>query len=40
MTYAAIKTLAGRGGQVHWMIYLTAAAFAVYFALPLIERLL
>jgi len=23
---------------VHWMLYLAAAAFAVYFLLPLLER--
>jgi AGZA family xanthine/uracil permease-like MFS transporter len=39
VTYAALKLLNGRGGQVHWMMYLAAAAFAVYFALPLVERL-
>jgi AGZA family xanthine/uracil permease-like MFS transporter len=40
VTYAALKLLNGRGGQVHWMVYLAAAAFAVYFGLPLVERLL
>jgi AGZA family xanthine/uracil permease-like MFS transporter len=37
VTYVAIKLLNGRGGRVHWMLYL-AAAFVVYFALPLLER--
>lgn len=35
--YTAIKVLRGRGGELHWMIYLTSGAFVVYFALPLIE---
>jgi len=38
--YAAIKVLNGKGAQVHWMVYLTSAAFVVYFALPLIEKAL
>ena len=37
VTYVAVKLLAGRGGQVHWMLYLAAAAFVVYFLLPLLE---
>ena len=37
VTYAAIKLLGGRGGQVHFMVYVASAAFVVYFALPLIE---
>lgn len=40
ITYVAIKVLSGRGGRVHAMIYVAAAAFLVYFALPLIERAL
>jgi AGZA family xanthine/uracil permease-like MFS transporter len=40
VTYTAIKLLSGRGGQVHWMAYLASAAFALYFALPGIERVL
>ena len=38
VTYVAIKVLNGKGRQVHWMVYLVAAAFVVYFALPLIEK--
>ena len=38
VTYVAIKVLSGRGGRVHWMLYLAAAAFVVYFILPLVER--
>jgi AGZA family xanthine/uracil permease-like MFS transporter len=38
ITYAAIKLLNGKGGQVHWMVYLASAAFLLYFALPLIEK--
>ncbi len=39
VTFAAIKLLSGKGRQVHWMLYATSAAFVVYFALPLIQRL-
>ncbi|HEU4369071.1 MAG TPA: NCS2 family permease [Methylomirabilota bacterium] len=38
VTYVAIKVLSGGGGRVHWMLYLAAAAFVVYFLLPLLER--
>jgi AGZA family xanthine/uracil permease-like MFS transporter len=38
VTYVAIKLLNGRGRQVHWMLYLAAAAFVIYFVLPLLER--
>jgi AGZA family xanthine/uracil permease-like MFS transporter len=37
VSYAAIKLLRGRGRQLHAMVYLAAAAFVVYFCLPLIE---
>jgi AGZA family xanthine/uracil permease-like MFS transporter len=40
VTFTAIKLLGGRGAAVHWMVYAAAAAFVVYFALPLIERAL
>jgi AGZA family xanthine/uracil permease-like MFS transporter len=40
VTYVAIKLLNGRGGQVHWMLYLASAAFLLYFALPGIEQAL
>jgi adenine/guanine/hypoxanthine permease len=40
ITYAAIKLLSGKGGRVHWMVYLASAAFVLYFALPLIEHVL
>src|SRR5207245_9127121 len=36
VTYSAIKLLGGRGGQVHFMVYVASAAFLVSFALPLI----
>ena len=39
VTYAAIKVLNGHGRQVPWLMYVAAAAFVVYFALPLLERL-
>jgi len=38
VTYVAIKLLNGRGRQLHWMLHLAAAAFVVYFLLPLLER--
>jgi AGZA family xanthine/uracil permease-like MFS transporter len=38
VTHVAIKVLNGRGGQVHWMLYLSAAAFVVYFVLSVLER--
>lgn len=40
VTWAAIKVLNGKARQVHWMIYATAAAFVIYFCLPVIERAL
>jgi AGZA family xanthine/uracil permease-like MFS transporter len=40
IAYAAIKALSGRGRQVHWMVYLASAAFAVYFLLPALEKAL
>jgi len=40
VTYCAIKVLRGRGAGVPWMMYAAAAAFVVYFALPLVERTL
>jgi AGZA family xanthine/uracil permease-like MFS transporter len=39
VTHVAIKVLNGRGARVHWMLYLAAAAFIVYFLVPLIERI-
>ncbi|MBI2161016.1 MAG: NCS2 family permease [Candidatus Rokubacteria bacterium] len=40
VTWTAIKLLNGKGGRVHWMVYAASAAFAVYFALPVIENAL
>ena len=37
ITYVVIKLAVGKGGAVHWMLYLTSFAFAVYFLVPLIE---
>jgi len=39
VTHTAIKTLGGRAGQVPWLMHVAAAAFVVYFALPLLQRL-
>jgi AGZA family xanthine/uracil permease-like MFS transporter len=40
VTFVAIKILMGKAGAVHWMMYVASGAFVVYFALPLIERVL
>jgi hypothetical protein len=40
VTWTAIKLLNGKAGRVHWMVYAASAAFAVYFALPVIEKFL
>ncbi|PYM80247.1 MAG: NCS2 family permease [Candidatus Rokuibacteriota bacterium] len=40
VTYSAIKLLNGRGRELHWMVHATAAAFLVYFSLPVIQRAL
>jgi AGZA family xanthine/uracil permease-like MFS transporter len=37
ITYVVIKLFVGKGAAVHWMLYLTSFAFAVYFLVPLIE---
>jgi AGZA family xanthine/uracil permease-like MFS transporter len=38
VTYVVIKVLDGRARQVHWMLYLAAGAFLLYFVIPLLER--
>jgi len=38
VTYVVIKVLNGRARQVHWMLYLAAGAFVLYFIVPLLER--
>ena len=40
VTYVAIKLFTGRAVAVHPMLWLAAAAFVLYFALPLLERAL
>ena len=40
VTYCAIKLLRGKGREVHAMMYGAAAAFVIYFALPVIRSLL
>jgi AGZA family xanthine/uracil permease-like MFS transporter len=40
VSYAVIKLLRGRGGEVHWLLWVVAAAFVVYFAIEPIEELL
>ncbi len=40
VAYCAIKLLRGKGGEVHGMMYGTAAAFVIYFAMPLVRTLL
>src|SRR5262247_3908879 len=39
VAHVAIKVLNGHGGRVHWMLYLAAAAFVVYFLVPMLERI-
>jgi len=38
VTYVVIKVLNGRARQVHWMLYLAALAFLLYFVIPLLEK--
>ena len=38
VSYVIIKLVTGKGRDVHPMVYVAAAAFVVYFALPVIER--
>jgi AGZA family xanthine/uracil permease-like MFS transporter len=38
VTYVVIKVLNGRARQVHWMLYLAAGAFVLYFVIPLLEK--
>jgi len=40
VSYAVIKLLRGRGRDVHWLLWVIAAAFVVYFAIEPVERLL
>ena len=39
VTYAFIKLMRGKGAAVHPMMWVTALAFVVYFALPALRRL-
>ena len=36
VSYTAIKLLAGKAAQLHWMMYVVSAAFMLYFVLPLL----
>ena len=40
VSYAVIKLLAGRGREVHPLLWLTSALFVAYFAIEPLERLL
>jgi len=40
IAWAVINTLAGRGRKVHWLLWVVAAGFAIYFARGPIELLL
>jgi AGZA family xanthine/uracil permease-like MFS transporter len=40
VTYLAIQALGGKGGKVHWMMWLVGAAFVLYFMLPVVEKAL
>jgi AGZA family xanthine/uracil permease-like MFS transporter len=39
ITYTAIKLLRGEGRDVHWMMYLAAASFVIYFAIHYVRIL-
>lgn len=38
ISYTFIKVVRGKGGQVHWMLYLVSVAFLVYFSIPWLEK--
>jgi len=40
VSYTFIKLVRGKGGQVHWMMYLVSVAFVIYFALDWLKKLL
>ncbi|WP_455361002.1 NCS2 family permease [Streptomyces sp. SYSU K21746] len=40
LAYVVIKTVMGRAREVHWLLWGTAALFAVYFAIDPVEQLL
>ena len=40
VSYCLIKLLRGKGAEIHGMMYVTAAAFVIYFALPALRALL
>ena len=40
VSYAVIKLARGRGRDVHWLLWVIAAMFVVYFAIEPVERLL
>jgi AGZA family xanthine/uracil permease-like MFS transporter len=40
ISYVAIKAAKGRGRDVHWLLWVVAAAFLIYFAIDPVERLL
>lgn len=37
ITYTFVKLVRGKGGELHWMMYVSAAAFLIYFALPWLQ---
>jgi AGZA family xanthine/uracil permease-like MFS transporter len=39
VSHTFIKLVRGKGGQVHWMMYLVSVAFVVYFALDWLKKL-
>ncbi|MFE5910220.1 NCS2 family permease [Streptomyces wedmorensis] len=40
LAYVVIKAVLGKAREVHWLLWATAALFAVYFAIDPVERLL
>ena len=37
ISYTVIRVATGRGREVHWLMYLVSAVFAVHFGMGLIE---
>jgi AGZA family xanthine/uracil permease-like MFS transporter len=40
VSYVAIKAFKGRGREVHWLLWVVAVLFVIYFAIDPVERLL
>jgi AGZA family xanthine/uracil permease-like MFS transporter len=40
ISYVVIKLTRGKGGEIHWLLWVIAALFLVYFGIDLVERAL